>query len=49
MHLRSGKALKEMARPTNIGTSTSSQSSSKAQSTHASAPTVVASASTANI
>jgi len=43
MHLRSGKSLKEMARPTNSGTSASSQSSqsfSQAQSTHASAPTV---------
>jgi len=38
MHIRSGKALKEMAQPTNSGTSVSSQSSSQAQSTHASNP-----------
>jgi len=43
MHLRNGKALKEMARPTNSGnfaSSQSSQSSSQAQSTQASAPIV---------
>ena len=50
MHLRSGKTLKEMARPTNSGTSASSQSSqssSQEQSTHASTPTVGANVSTA--
>jgi len=50
MDLRSGKALKEMARPTNSGTfasSKSSQSSSQTQSTQASTPTVGANVSTA--
>jgi len=49
MHLISGKALKEMARPTNSDTfasSQSSQSSSQAQSTQAYAPTVGANVST---
>ena len=50
MHLRSGKALKVMARPTNSGISASSQlsqSSSQAQSTHTPAPTMGANVSTA--
>jgi len=50
MHLRSGKALKVMARPTNSSAFASSQSShspSQADSTHASAPIVGASVSTA--
>jgi len=47
MHLRSGKTFKEMARPTNSGTSASSQSSSQAQSTRASAATMGANVSSA--
>lgn len=48
MLLRSGKTLKEMARPTNCVTSTTlqSQSSSQAHSTQASAPIVGAGVST---
>jgi len=40
MHLRSGKALKEMARPTNIGTYASSQTSSEKQFSQASSSTM---------
>jgi len=43
MHLRSGKTLEMVTKSTNSGASASSQSSSQAQTTHASAPLVGAS------
>jgi len=46
MHLRSGKALKTMTKSTSSGVFASSQSSSQAQFTQASSPSVAASVST---